>query len=794
MTTKPICVSKSNSLSTRCFQILIAQLLLAILLGCATKEERKARHLERAQQYVAEEKYKDAVLELKNAIQLDPNNDDIVYQLGETYMKAKEVDSAARSYADAIKINPDNMKAHLELGKILISARKTLGARIAAKSILDKIPNHIEALQLLAAVQIQEDNLAGAIKTLQRAAKADPTQIKPRLFLAEVLAFSGDTDKAERTYLQSISIDPSNPVPYIKLARLYGDKGKWDKILVVLNQMGQVSGKGYRSLVDLAQFCESHQKWNIAETIYIKAAGAAPADDVGPLVTLGTYYARRGAHNRALEIMHQAIEVKQNDPTILSNIANIQIELGNLDAAEKSADNALEIDGEHALANYAKGRIYFLKKDFTRALTLFDQTIKKNPQNAMAYYYKALCQLGRGMRGQSGMDLFRAAAGQYDDEDAWINKLALANLHMAQELDPNLLKVRLVLAGIYLGQRDTEKAREQIEGGLALAPGYLKTVALLGSLKLMEGDFKGAEAVCKKVLEKRPDLSLWHARLGMVYSAMKRSTDALKAYQRALELDPGQFSVLKSIVNIHLLNKNFEEALDICEKQKGNIQENRILLARIENLKGIIYRVRGEPETAIQYFRKAMALAPDLIAPRMALAEMFAQEDRLDEAVSQYEDVLALNAEYLPACMALGYIYYKQGDKKLAEKYYRQVLAIKGDYGPAANNLAFILSENDRTLHEAYRLAQLAEKKMPRDASVKDTLGWLYYRVGEYTRAIDMLEKSVAIDPTNAQANFHLGLAYYQNQEFDKAWRYLREALKLDSDFEGAKEARALLD
>lgn len=794
MTTKPRYISKPNSLRALYFQILIAQILLAILLGCATKEEKKARHLEQAQQYIAEKKYKEAVLELKNVIQLDLNNDDALYQLGETYMKLKEVDSAAQSYADAIRINPDNMKAHLELGKILISARKTLGARIAAKAILDKTPNHIEALQLLAAVQIQEDNLAGAIKTLQKAATADPTKIKPRLFLAEVLAFSGDTDKAERTYLQSISIDPANPVPYIKLARLYGDKGKWDKILVVLNQMGQASGKGYRSLVDLAQFCESHQKWNIAEKVYMKAAGAAPADDVEPLVALGTYYARRGAHNKALEIMQQAIGVKQNDPTILANIANIHMELENFDAAEKSADNALKIDGEHALANYAKGRIYFLKKDFTRALPLFDQTIKKSPKNAMAYYYKALCQLGRGMRGQSGMDLFRAAAGQYDDEDAWINKLALANLHMALELDPNLLKVRLVLAGIYLGQRDTEKAREQIEGALALAPGYLKTVALLGSLKLMEGDFKGAEAVCKKVLEKRPDLSLWHARLGIVYIAMKRSADALQAYQRALELEPGQFAVLKSIVHIHLLNKNFKAALNICEKQKGNIRENRILLARIENLEGTIFRARGEPKTAIRYFKKAMALVPDLIAPRMALAEIFAQEDRFDEAVSEYEEVLALNAEYLPACMALGYIHYKQGNKKLAEKYYRRALAIKGDHGPAANNLAFILSENDRTLHEAYRLVQLAEKKMPRDASVKDTLGWLYYRVGEYTRAISMLEKSVAIDPTNALANFHLGLAYYQNQEFDKAWRYLKEALKLDPNFEGAKEARALLD
>ena len=61
MTTKPRYIFKPNALKTLCVQILVAQILLAAFLGCTTKEEKKARHLEQAQQFIAEKKYKERI-------------------------------------------------------------------------------------------------------------------------------------------------------------------------------------------------------------------------------------------------------------------------------------------------------------------------------------------------------------------------------------------------------------------------------------------------------------------------------------------------------------------------------------------------------------------------------------------------------------------------------------------------------------------------------------------------------------------------------------------------------------
>jgi Tfp pilus assembly protein PilF len=141
-------------------QIGIAFILLMVFSGCASKEELIARHMEKAQQYIAGKEYKSAIIEFKNVVQLDPKNDKAYFEMAETYMKMTEIELAARTYAEAIKSNQNNIKAHLKLGQILLLAQKPLGARKAAKAVLEKEPKNIEAFELMAAVQMQEKNLS----------------------------------------------------------------------------------------------------------------------------------------------------------------------------------------------------------------------------------------------------------------------------------------------------------------------------------------------------------------------------------------------------------------------------------------------------------------------------------------------------------------------------------------------------------------------------------------------------------------------------------------------------------
>jgi Tfp pilus assembly protein PilF len=166
----------------------------------------------------------------------------------------------------------------------------------------------------------------------------------------------------------------------------------------------------------------------------------------------------------------------------------------------------------------------------------------------------------------------------------------------------------------------------------------------------------------------------------------------------------------------------------------------------------------------------------------------------LDEAISQFEEILSKNPKYLRGYMALGTIYDQQKEWDKSEMNYRKALDMRKDFAPAANNLAWILAEKGDDIDEALGFAQIAKKGLPKNVSVMDTLGWIYYLKGSYPSAISELQGGVELAPNNPVINHHLALAYYKNNQPDEAKVLFEKALEIDNDFEGADIARSKLE
>ena len=102
-------------------------------------------------------------------------------------------------------------------------------------------------------------------------------------------------------------------------------------------------------------------------------------------------------------------------------------------------------------------------------------------------------------------------------------------------------------------------------------------------------------------------------------------------------------------------------------------------------------------------------------------------------------------------------------------------------------------AEQGGNLDEALGFAQVAKEKMPDNAAVVDTLGWLYYLKGRYLSAISELLDSLKLDPLNPIIHYHLGLAYFKNDQPGEAKEFFEKALKINPNFNGAEEARDIL-
>ena len=74
-----------------------------------------------------------------------------------------------------------------------------------------------------------------------------------------------------------------------------------------------------------------------------------------------------------------------------------------------------------------------------------------------------------------------------------------------------------------------------------------------------------------------------------------------------------------------------------------------------------------------------------------------------------------------------------------------------------------------------------------------DTLGWVYYRNGDYQRATEVLERMQATGEMTPERQFHLGMTYLQGGRPGEARPLLVSAVAADQPFAGIDEARAAL-
>ena len=282
--------------------------------------------------------------------------------------------------------------------------------------------------------------------------------------------------------------------------------------------------------------------------------------------------------------------------------------------------------------------------------------------------------------------------------------------------------------------------------------------------------------------------------MGLLYRLMRKYEPALENFEKALAINPRLMDVFSNVILVYAAQKEFETAIQKCDQKLQEIEEVPALSAFIYNIKGELYLAQRKLPEAEAAFVAALEKNPDFLKPYYSLSKIYLSEGEHEKSIEQFKTILAKNPNQTQPHMLLGTIYEGQKQLDLAEKHYREALAINPDFAPAANNLAYLLSSQNRNIDEALALAKKAKEKLPDDPNVADTLGYLYLRKGLYDMAIGEFSDSLKKLPDNPTIHYHLGLALHQKGNMEGARTELEKALSLNDKFEGADEARKLLE
>jgi len=167
--------------------------LLLALQSCMnmSSEEKKTKHQERAQQYLTNKQYKEALIELKNVARYAPADAAVQYQIASVSLQLDDPASIRDAY-DALRRTVDldqtNKDAQLKLGALYLLGQKTEEARACAEVLLKANPDDAEGLSLRAHSYLREGKVSQGLDDLKKSIELHPSHVRVRIDLARAYA------------------------------------------------------------------------------------------------------------------------------------------------------------------------------------------------------------------------------------------------------------------------------------------------------------------------------------------------------------------------------------------------------------------------------------------------------------------------------------------------------------------------------------------------------------------------------------------------------------------------------
>lgn len=167
------------------------------------------------------------------------------------------------------------------------------------------------------------------------------------------------------------------------------------------------------------------------------------------------------------------------------------------------------------------------------------------------------------------------------------------------------------------------------------------------------------------------------------------------------------------------------------------------------------------------------------IALYVQIGGIYAKNDMFPEALSSYSKALKIAAEideavYWQVFFARGRIYDAMGRWPSAEKDLLKALEYQPKQPFLLNYIGYSWADRGENLDKAMKMIEQAVSLQPNDGSIRDSLGWVYYRLGEYQKATLQLERAAALMPYDPVVNDHLGDAYWhvgRHAEAEFQWK-----------------------
>jgi putative PEP-CTERM system TPR-repeat lipoprotein len=731
-------IVQKRLLLTLCHLLACAVLLTAPVISSAPTTET---YLKDAADMYSRGEYSAALIQVKNALLLNPDNAQAHLLLGKIHLKAGDAVTASRELGLARELGIDETEWLVPLARAYLALGRSDDA-IRLLSTDSDYPDRLQAelLQLQGQAYVRKQQFAEAAERFSAALALDPESVEAMLGKAYIDIRQGNNRSADELVGRVLAIEPDNSIAWTRKGELLMRSGDMQEALAAFRKALVAAPGNLTAAVRQASARIELGDYDVA------------AKETGELLARHPrlYTAR---YLNALAYFH----------------------MQQLEPAQQSIRQVVEAVPAHTPSQLLAGVIAYRLGEYDRAGRYLQTCHNRNPSNHAVTKLLGATLVKRNKPGEACavMETGASAAGEDVQYLGLLGSACMAAgdavrgleyLERAAAIAPDIAAIRTQLALGQLAHGATDEGIRELQGAVDLGQGVLQADVMLVMVYLQQREFDRAYTAAEALAGKRPDNPVPHNLAGVALLGKGDHRAARAAFEEALRLQSEFLPAQLNLAKLAMLEGDTVAASAGYHKVLSRDEDNLKALLGLAALAGREQQVQDElrwlkqahdghpaalepARLLVQYHlrrgdtRQAGKLAtelahehPDNPMTLQTLGQVQLAAGEYREAVSTLRSLVRLSPRSAEAHYLLGMALLKKKDSNGARRSLRQALGLQPDY-PAAQFALGELLIVERDYEAALEMANALHRKHPESAWSDELRGDVYTARREYRPA-----------------------------------------------------------
>ena len=749
-------------------------------------------HHDLAKLYFKQGSFKASIIEGKNAIQLKPDDVDILITMAKILLKLSDANTARELINRGLTLDKNNFQLQLLLVKTYLVQSKLFSAQNALEDIKkpseqeDSIeydtlqadfllasnkPKEAKKLYLLVHKKNKKniDVILGIAKTAlslkqldevevytSLAVKTAPTNIQALLWQAQTHMFQNNHREAEsvlsRVMIELERHDTLTAEKYAAidmLAKTLVAQGKIQESFTYSNYLAQSRpGQIQASYNDALALIEKNVDINKAEKAFQDVLNQAPQHKQSGII-LGLINYQKGNYTEANEYLTKFASGENSPLKSKKILALTKIKLNKVEEAIQFISENIKINSNDADFHALLGLAYLKKRDAIKSIDSINSAIKLSATNSDFYSYLSRAHL-------LNKDI----------------KNAIKHAKKALTIQPSSKQGKLSLISAYTANNSITKAKKIANNWLKEAPESLIALNILASLEHKSNQINKAKTIFKKILLLSPYDPIANYYMANYDLSENKKSDALNKVALVFKTQPTNTQALTLLLKLSTDKSTTDKALSSLYSV---IADNpKLIIPRLALIQ--LYLNIKKPKKAISIIEDVTKIDNKNTQAYLLKARAYFALNNYNEAIKTYHILNSLNPESEVGFIELGKLNIHLKNFNEAIKNANQIIAMQ----PTNTSAHIILATSYLHLNSKDRLLQttnIIKKNTPDSHIPYEIEASFYYNNNQYRTAISLLKKAWLKQQSISLAN-KIMLAYKKNNQPNEAFKAWDELAK----------------